>query len=206
MKNTLLMTLMFLLALAGNSFGQDQKNEVGLLLGALSTGNREIRLPTLSTADIGSGITYQASYARRLLDAKVASLHVEVLLAATPLQKVRSTNTTIPRDYASLFLTPGLKVKFLPGWRVSPYVAAGGGYARFAESEFRTNDQPNLGQRGTNRGVFNYGGGVDIRVIRFLSLRGEVRDFVSGNPNFNAPFLSNRQHNVLTSGGFVLHF
>jgi hypothetical protein len=47
---------------------------------------------------------------------------------------------------------------------------------------------------------------VDLRVIRYLSLRGEVRDFVTGNPNFNAPFLTNRQHNVLTSGGIVLHF
>lgn len=206
MTTKVFMTLLFLFALAGISFAQDQKNEVGLLLGALSTGSREIRLPTLSTADINSGITYQASYGRRLVDGKVAALYGEVVFAATPLQEVQSTNITIPRDYASLFLTPGLKIKFLPSLRVSPYVAAGGGYARFAESEFRTNNQPNTGQRGTNRGVFNYGGGVDIRVFRFLSLRGEVRDFVSGNPNFNSPFLSNRQHNVLTSGGFVLHF
>jgi hypothetical protein len=206
MKIIRLTMLFFLLAMASISFAQEPKNEVGLLLGALSTGSREIRLPTLSTADIGSGLTYQANYARRLVDAKVASLHVEVLFAATPLVEVRSTNTLIPRDYASLFLTPGLKVKFVPGWRVSPYVAAGGGYARFAESEFRTNDLPNTGRRGTNTGVFNYGGGVDLRVIRYLSLRGEVRDFVTGNPNFNAPFLSTRQHNVLTSGGIVLHF
>lgn len=199
--------IFFLLACASFSLAQSEpKNEVGLLLGALSTGSREIQLPTRSRADIGTGLTYQANYARRIVDAKVASLHVEVLFAATPLVEVTSTNTLIPRDYASLFLTPGLKLKFLPGARLSPYVAAGGGYARFAESEFRTNDQPNTGQRGTNRGVFNYGGGVDLRVIRFLSLRGEVRDFVTGNPNFNAPFLSNRQHNVLTSGGIVLHF
>lgn len=202
----LLTTVFFLLALASFPFAQDTKNEVGLLLGALSTGSREIQLPTPSRANIDAGLTYQANYARRLVDAKVASLHVEVVFAATPLQKVRSSNTTIPRDYASLFLTPGLKIKFLPGWRFSPYVAAGGGYARFAESEFRTNDQPNTGRRGTNTGVFNYGGGVDLRVIRYLSLRGEVRDFVTGNPNFNAPFLTNRQHNVLTSGGIVLHF
>ncbi len=202
----LLLTVLFLLATASLSFAQDTKNEVGLLLGALATGSREIQLPTLSRADIGSGLTYQVNYARRLVDAKVASLYVEVLLAATPLQEVTSTNTTIPRDYASLFLTPGLKVKFLPRWRVSPYVAAGGGYARFRESDFRTNNQANTGRIGTNTGVFDYGGGVDIRVFRYLSLRGEVRDFVTGNPNFNAPFLTNRQHNVLTSGGIVLHF
>jgi hypothetical protein len=203
--NTLTMTLL-LLATASISFAQDTKNEVGLLLGALSTGSREIRLPTVSRADISTGITYQVSYGRRLVDAKVAALYGEIVFAATPLQDVRSTNTTIPRDYASLFLTPGLKVKFLPSWRFSPYLAAGGGYARFRESDFRTNNQPNTGKIGTNTGVFNYGGGVDVRVFRYLSLRGEVRDFVTGNPNFNAPFLTNRQHNVLTSGGIVLHF
>lgn len=206
MKTKSLTTVFFLFALASNAFAQDLKNDVGLLLGALSTGSRDIQLPTLSKADPGTGLTYQVNYARRIVDAKVASLHVEVLFAATPLVEVKSTNTLIPRDYASLFLTPGLKVKFVPGWRFSPYVAAGGGYARFRESDFRTNNQPNTGKIGTNTGVFNYGGGVDVRVFRYLSLRGEVRDFVTGNPSFNAPFLTNRQHNVLTSGGIVLHF
>lgn len=206
MKRQFLLTFIFLFASASLTLAQDTKNEVGLLLGGLSTGSRDIRLPTLSQADISTGITYQASYGRRIVDGKVAALFGEVLFAATPLQDVRSTNTTIPRDYASLFLTPGLKIKFVPGWRVSPYVAAGGGYARFRESDFRTNNQPNTGKIGTNTGVFNYGGGVDIRLFRYLGLRGEIRDFVSGNPSFNAPFLSNRQHNVLTSGGIVIHF
>ncbi len=203
----ILTIIFFLLALASFSFAQSEsKNEVGLLLGALSTGSRELQLPARSQADIGSGLTYQVNYARRIVAAKVASLHIEVLFAATPLVEVKSTNTLIPRDYASLFLTPGLKLKFVPGWRVSPYVAAGGGFARFRESDFRTNNQPNTGKIGTNTGVFNYGGGVDLSVFRYLSLRGEVRDFVTGNPSFNALFLSNRQHNVLTSGGIVIHF
>lgn len=206
MKTKFLITLFFLLATASLSLAQDTKNEVGLLLGALSTGSRDIQLPTPSRAEIDAGITYQISYGRRFVNAKVAALYGEVLFAATPLQEVRSTNTTIPRDYASLFFTPGLKLKFVPGWRVSPYIAAGGGFARFRESDFRTNNQPNTGQIGTNTGVFNYGGGVDIRLFRYLGLRGEIRDFVSGNPSFNAPFLSNRQHNVLTSGGIVIYF
>ena len=201
-----LTTFLFLLALASRAWAQDTKHEVGLLFGALSTGSRDIQLPSLSKAEIGVGGTYQANYARRIANAKLASLHVEVLFAATPLVKIKSTNIFIPRDYASLFLTPGLKLKLVPSWRVSPYVAAGGGYARFRESDFRTNNQANTGKIGTNTGVYNYGGGLDIRLFHYLGLRGEVRDFVTGNPNFNAPFLSNRQHNVLTSGGIVLHF
>lgn len=202
-----LLTGLLVLVFTSSCYAQaEPKNEVGLLLGALSTGSREIQLPTLSKADIGSGITYQANFARRVLGAKGASLHLEVLFAATPLVQIKSTNTVIPRDYASLFLTPGLKIKFLPGSRLSPYVAAGGGYARFAESEFRTNNQPNTGRRGTNTGVINFGGGVELRVFRYFALRGEVRDFITGNPNFNTPLFSNRQHTVLTSGGIVWRF
>jgi len=41
-----------------------------------------------------------------------------------------------------------------------------------------------------NRGVFDYGGGLDYRLFRFFGLRGEVRDSVSSNPNLNVALSS----------------
>jgi len=38
-----------------------------------------------------------------------------------------------------------------------------------------------------------------------ISLRGEARDFYSDTPNY-ATTGSDRQHNLVFSGGFVLHF
>ena len=99
-----------------------------------------------------------------------------------------------------------MRFKFRPNSRVSPYLAVGGGYGRFEESDFRLDNQPNTSRRGTNRGVFDFGGGVDVKVGRFLSLRGEVRDFVSGTPSFNAAVSGSRQHNILSAGGIVLRF
>jgi hypothetical protein len=57
-----------------------------------------------------------------------------------------------------------------------------------------------------NRGVFDYGGGLDFRLFRFIGLRAEVRDFLSGNPGLNVALNSSTQHNVVASGGVVLRF
>ncbi|MBI3649450.1 MAG: hypothetical protein HY231_00190 [Acidobacteria bacterium] len=186
--------------------GIAQKREIGLLLGGLSTSDQTFRLPTPGSLKIRTGLTYQANYAQRLVNARVAALYFEVPFVATPSTTVQSSNVLAPRNYASIFITPGLKVKLLPAASVSPYVFAGGGYARFAESDSRSDNQPNTGPKGTNRGAVDFGGGVDIKIIPFLSLRGEVRDFYSGTPRFNLPALDNRQHNLLISGGFVVRF
>jgi opacity protein-like surface antigen len=200
------------LVAAAHAQDSEPKNEVGLVLGVTTTPDREVRpqvgtgQPPVGTARVDRGLTFGATYARRLAGNDAASLHFEVALFATPSTNVNSSFTFLPRNYAALFLTPGLKLKFFPRASVSPYVVAGGGYGRFDESEFQVNDAPNRGERGTNTGVFDYGGGVEVKVFRFLAVRGEVRDFVSGNPKFNAIFSGSRQHNVITSGGLVLRF
>jgi hypothetical protein len=37
-------------------------------------------------------------------------------------------------------------------------------------------------------------------------LRGEMRDFYSGHPQLNVLTANDRQHNIVVSGGFVVHF
>ena len=182
-----------------------QKYEVAVSLGGMTTPDRDFRLPGPGSLRIGAGLTYQGNYAQRLVNARLAALYLEVPLAATPSTKIKSSNVLSPRDYASLFITPGLKLKLLPGAPYSPYMFAGLGYARFSESDARIGGAANT-TRGTNRAAFDFGGGVDVKVLPYLSLRGEVRDFVSGNPQFNLDVIGNRQHNVLLSGGVVLRF
>jgi hypothetical protein len=55
------------------------------------------------------------------------------------------------------------------------------------------------------------GGGIDVRTrVRLLfpiSLRYEFRDFyILGNPSFGVPVLRSDQHNLVVSGGLVVHF
>ena len=61
-------------------------------------------------------------------------------------------------------------------------------------------------QRFTHRGAFQFGGGAHVPVWRFFGLRGEVHDFYTGSPTFNAPGVRGGQHNVVVSSGFVLSF
>ncbi|SRR6266404_4938102 len=198
--------LMLITILGSAATGAAQKQEVGLLLGGISTGDRKTSSPPGGSARISTGLTFYANYAVRLAEFKPVSIYFEVPFAATPSTAITSAIAAAPRNYASIFITPGLKFKFLPGSRLSPYAAVGGGYGRFAESDFRVDDQPNTGRRGTSSGVFDYGGGIDVRIVRWLSLRGEVRDFFSDIPNFNVSVAGDRQHNVLSSGGIVLRF
>jgi len=96
-------------------------------------------------------------------------------------------------------------LKFFPHSRVSPWGAIGGGYVLYQQSKQLTNGQPTNNEF-VNRGVFDFGGGLDYRPIRFIGLRGEVRDFFSGNPDVSAPSSSSTQHNVVASGGIILRF
>jgi hypothetical protein len=184
------------------------KNEIGFLLGGTVT-------PALGTAgqgsrlEIGSGITFQATYARKLIDANAVGVFFEVPFLATPLQNVNTSNGLSPANYASLFITPGVRLKLAPDAAFSPWFSIGGGYARFDESALRLDGAPNT-TRGTNRGAIQFGGGVDIRtpfrILFPIDLRAEVRDFYSDKPNYNGVANSGFQHNLVFSGGFVVHF
>jgi hypothetical protein len=57
-----------------------------------------------------------------------------------------------------------------------------------------------------SRGAFDFGGGLDYQLFRLFGLRGEVRDFVSGNPNLNVALSSSTQHNIVASGGISVRF
>lgn len=177
-----------------------QKQELGLLLGGVLSDTRD-------SVKLSAGTSFQANYAYRLAGlGKAAALYGEVHFLANPQRTIDSAVSTATRDVASIYVTPGVKVKFLPDSRVSPYVVAGGGWGVYEHSVSVLNGQPNPAPRTVNRGVFAYGAGADFRVFSRLALRGEIRDFYSGSPVFNIASIQGRQHNVVVSGGFVIRF
>jgi len=207
-KTALLVILSIVLAQAAHA-QDDRRNEVGLLLGAAVTPSLTIRS---GPADIefGRGLTFQATYARHLVSVPFAQLSFEVPLLASPSVDARSSNVRVPSEYASLFITPGFRLKFAPQSPLSLWVSVGGGYARFREADQRQDGTPNPGRIGRNTGAVQFGGGVDIRtplnILFPISLRLEVRDVYSGKPTYNAITGGSFQHNVVFSGGFVVHF
>ncbi len=183
-----------------------QKNELGVSIGVMNVSDQRFDLPALNFARIANDVSYQVNYARRIAGEDLASLHFEIVFAGHPKANVRSSNLLLPKSYSAFFLTPGVKVKIIPNFFLSFYLVGGAGYARFNSNELLLNGNQNTGDTGVNRFVVNYGGGVEVRVLPFLSLRGEARDYYSGSPNFNVTLLEDGQHNLFVTGGVVIRF
>lgn len=206
-RKVLSILIFTLLVLTAVHSQENRKNEVGFLLGGTVTPARSLAGQRLS---IGTGLTFQATYARKLIAGQAAALYFELPFTALPLQDITASNGAVPANYASLFITPGLRIKLAPDAALSPWFSVGGGYARFDESADRIDGTPNTSPTGTNRGAIQFGGGIDIRtpikILFPIGLRAEVRDFYSGSPNYNVSTDTGFQHNVVFSGGLVVHF
>jgi len=138
----------------------------------------------------------------RLLNAHLASLHVELPVAGIPSQ---STSTSPGAFHLSaLFITPGFKLKVLPVAPISPWVSVGGGWAHYSTSDTTLT---------VNKGAVEYGGGLDFKTgLPLLGFRAEVRDFVTSDPSALligpsvTPMKGLHHHSVLVGGGIVLRF
>lgn len=179
------------------------KNELAFQLGGLAGLSRATSNGKL---DLGPGVALQSNYGRRFKEWGQAALYGEVHFLASPLREVSTSTSTATRDVASLFIAPGVRVKFAPRRAISPYAATGFGPAWYEQSTMQLNGAPNTAPRETVRAAFNFGGGVDVRVWRWLAMRGEVRDFYTGSPAYNVSSVRGGQHNVVAGAAFVVRW
>jgi len=177
-----------------------QPHEFAVSLGSLNSGNRNA---TDGLLEIGAGTALQANYARRLETSDAADLYFDIHVLGSPSREVSTAIPTASRDFASLYVTPGFKVKFRPASRLNPYVVGGIGLAFFEQSRLDIAGQPNTAPRMLRRGVFTYGGGADLRTASWLALRGEARGFLSGAPALDASQSAGMYHAWVVSGGLV---
>jgi opacity protein-like surface antigen len=197
---TLIGTLLFVAALASAQDNEHSpRHEIGLTLGRVTPTDRNM-------LRLGAGTALQANYGHRIWQGDTAAVYAEVHFLGNPQRLVTAPNQTLTRDVATIFLTPGVRVKFRPLDTVSPYVVGGGGYAVFEQSLNRLDGQPNGAPRTIGRGSFMFGGGVDVKLWQFIAVRAEARDFYSGSPAYNTSALAGGQHNVTIGGGVVLRF
>jgi hypothetical protein len=168
-----------------------QSNELAVTAGGY--------FPVNSTIGAANAFAVGGSFAHRLIGVPLASIYLELPVYGT-FNSVTNIVSTAQGNakYSGLFVTPGLKLKLAPEFPISPYFLAGVGVAHFSKTNVTTSDS-------TTSGTFDVGGGLDFKIAPFLSARGEVRDFYSGNPDVSVNF-SNRQHQLITSVGLVLRF
>jgi hypothetical protein len=185
----------------------EAKNEVGLVMGVTITPSQS--LVQGSDLTFSPSLALGAEYDRQFWKAQRVAVYGGVDFLASPFDvKLDQRPPDEIRQYAYIFLTPHVRVKFRPEGPIAPWLSFGAGYARFLETQPGT---PTVFKEGTNTGTLQFGAGVDtntlVRVLRTpIGFRLEVRDFYSGVPSYNHPINADYQHNVVFTGGFLLRF
>jgi opacity protein-like surface antigen len=132
-------------------------------------------------------------------------MYGELHFLASPSTDVTSTVTSVTKSYSSLFLTPGVRFKFYPRKRLSPWVTIGGGYAHFLQSDKTIAGAANAAGRHTSTGTVTWGAGLDYSWSKKITFRAEARYFHSGSVQFNTPMDGLGQVSFVAGGGIVFH-
>ena len=189
MKHTRLFIVVVFLA-ASLTAAHAQKNEFTVMASTFQTS---------ASYNVHGGQGLQLNYARRIVNIEVASLYLELPFAAAwGGNRSITQGNLLHEDYNTMYLTPGLKLKLLPGSFISPYLAGGLGWGGFRASN----------TSGTsNKFAGDIGGGADFNILPILSLRGEVRDYYTSSPTFDVQSIFHGNvNNVVISGGAVFRF
>jgi len=96
---------------SGSQEGAAPKNELAFGLGGIpSTPRNTIR----DRLDLGPSTALQVNYGRRFGSGKHVAVYGEINFLASPLRGVSSNLASATRDVASLYFTPGIRVKIFP--------------------------------------------------------------------------------------------
>jgi hypothetical protein len=197
--------------LCASTFAAAQKADAAFVVGGsfVSDTKETFLAPSLTLTDTvktDHHLFLEGALGVRLLNAHVASLSVELPVAGITSQKLTlaSTPGTVVDHLSTVFITPGFRLKLLPVSPISPWVSFGGGWAHYSLNTAGTTQ---------NKGAIQYGGGLDFKTgLPLLGFRAEVRDFVTGDPNFGLSSVlagtnsGLHHHNILAGGGIVLRF
>jgi opacity protein-like surface antigen len=196
--------------LLASGVAQDEKNELGGILGRTFISNQGIKNASMpSVVAFGKGLTFDVDYARRFLVTPLYALSGEVVFAYNPDEDLNAGsfgNAIVPPDMKELFITPAARVNFFPTTAVSPWVSLGAGFGHFSQASSLIYGGSNPG-KSTTSGVFELGLGLDVKLSKRVYIRGQVRDFWSGEPDFPlADTGKSRQHNFFVGGGAYWRF
>jgi hypothetical protein len=196
--------------LCASTFAMAQKADAAFVVGGsfVSDTNGTFLVPvignTSATIKTDHHIFLEGALGVRLLNAHLVSLHAELPVAGIPSQPLTLSGAPTVLDHlGTLFITPGLRLKIAPIAPISPWVSIGGGWAHYSL---------NTAGLTQNKAAVQYGGGLDFKTgLPLLGFRAEVRDFVTGDPDFGfgSIFTTNsglHHHNILAGGGIVLRF
>lgn len=196
-------TLLVITFLAGACLnGYAQKNELAFVAGAKITPSVG---PTGNQTTFSTTFAFEANYAAELAHVPAIAAHLEFPFVASPSTNLTTSNLTALKSYNTIFFTPALRLKLLPGSPFSPWISAGGGLVHFSPGS-TTQAGTTVSTSGSTKSAVQAGAGADFHPpLSPLAFRVEVRDFYTGIPNLNTVSIKVR-HNLLVGGGVVLRF
>jgi hypothetical protein len=119
--------------LAVSAVAQDEKNEIGGLVGRTFISDQGIQNATYFDPIIhsGKGLTIEGEYARHFWVTAIYSISVEGLLVYNwdvDLNAGEYGHSVVPSDLKKLFVVPAARVNLFPTTAVSPWVSFGAGF------------------------------------------------------------------------------
>ena len=200
---------------AVSACAQDEKNEIGGILGRTFTSDQGIKNATYFDPVIhtGKGLTVEGEFAHKFLVTPIYSVSAEGLLVYNWDVDLNAGTYTpdgsasvVPSDLKKLFVTPAARVNLFPTTAVSPWLSFGAGFGHISQNNQLVYGGTNPG-KSTTSAVIEAGFGLDVKVWRKMSIRLDVRDFWAGEPDFPlAPTGKTRQHNFFVGGGAFWRF
>jgi len=196
-------TAMWALVFFGSAaFAQGPQNrDISFLAGPVPSTNQVIPNSDVSVST-ATGLAFQLSFAYQIYSTAVVNLYFETPYAFSNPGRGLIRGASGSASNRSFFFTPGVRFEVQAQSRLFLYGMAGGGYAGFRRLKLQSGLQESVTASPTLRGVFDVGGGVDFRLSRLVSLRGEVRDFIGGSGLSGA----SGRHHILSLIGIALHF
>jgi hypothetical protein len=197
--------------LGASAVAQDEKNELGGALGRTFISNQGIKggIDPGTIIAFGKGLSIEGEYARRFLVTPIYAISAEALVMYNRDEDINGGAyllPVVPPQLSQLFVTPAARVNLFPTTAVSPWASLGVGFGHTGESSSLLFGATNPG-KSTTSAVIQGGIGLDVKVWRKLSIRGEARDYWSGEPDFPlAPTGKTRQHNYFVGIGAFWRF
>src|SRR4051794_31489251 len=168
---TLLNGILCLIALSSAAWGQN--SDVGLLFGVGAPVN------SVGGGQVSSSVSgsFALTYGAQLRETRAGQLYLELpFLSDFHVSDNVGHGTVVSAVRDALFFTPGARWRFSPASRVSFYASLGGGLASFGRTRSIVGDGIiSNGSTRSNTAALAFGGGLDLRLTRLMSLRFEGR-------------------------------
>lgn len=192
----------------------DSKNEIVLAFGATVTPSVGVQGGKI---DFDVNPHFTPSYYHRFKTAGNLGIYGGVGVALSPRDVTVSRGPAATyRQAAYAFVTPAILVKFREKSAINPWLTVGGGWSDFLISRQRLGDAKipsggkGPGSFNTNTGVGVFGAGVDFTtpfktpiIHKRIGFRLEIKDYLSGRPDYGVKTSGSTQNFVLIGGGII---